>query len=86
MFQPSSRDVSIPPFDDLAIMNLNSELDNIHVNVKQVSGIILSLDNKKSPVYDLITGKILKEWPSIGTKYRTYIFNAVLRLNNYPIK
>ena len=85
MFQPFPRDVSIPPSDDLAIMNFSSEIhDNIqsiaHVNKKQVSGIIMSLDNKKSPGYNLITAKILKELQSIGIKFLTFIFNAVLRL------
>jgi hypothetical protein len=36
---------------------------------------------KKSPGYDLITGKILKELPIIGTKYLTQLFNAILLLN-----
>ena len=29
VFQPFSREVSIPPSDDLAVMNFNSQLDNI---------------------------------------------------------
>ena len=91
VFQPFSRDVSIPPSDDLAIMNFNSEIHNniqsiAHVNMKQVSGIIMSLDNKKSPGYDLITAKILKELPSIGIKFLTFIFNAVLRLHHFPLQ
>jgi hypothetical protein len=39
---------------------------------------------KKSPGYDLITSKILKELPIIGTKYLTQLFNAILLLNYFP--
>jgi hypothetical protein len=38
---------------------------------------------KKSPGYDLITGKILKELSTIGTKYLTQLFNAILILNYF---
>jgi hypothetical protein len=38
------------------------------------------LNPQKSPGYDLITGKILKELPTVGIKYFTQIFNAVLLL------
>jgi hypothetical protein len=39
---------------------------------------------KKSPGYDLITGKILQELPTVGIKYLTHLFNAVLLLNYFP--
>jgi hypothetical protein len=39
------------------------------------------LNPKKSPGYDLITGKILKELPIIVTKYHTQLFNNILLLN-----
>jgi hypothetical protein len=42
------------------------------------------LHPKKSPGYDLITGKILKELPIIGTKYLTQLINAMLLLNYFP--
>jgi hypothetical protein len=44
----------------------------------EVQEIINSLNPKKSPRYDLITGRILKELPTIGTQYLTQLFNAVL--------
>jgi hypothetical protein len=40
--------------------------------------MINSLNSKKSPGYDLITGKILKELLTIGIQYLTQLFNAVL--------
>jgi potassium voltage-gated channel Eag-related subfamily H protein 8 len=44
----------------------------------EVQEVIDSLSPKKSSGYDLITGKILKELPIIGTKYLTQLFSAVL--------
>jgi hypothetical protein len=38
----------------------------------------------KSSCYDLITGKILKELPTIGIKYLTQLFNAVLLKGYFP--
>lgn len=43
-----------------------------------------NIDIKKSPGYDLITGKCLMELPQVGIDYLTYLFNAVLRLSFYP--
>jgi hypothetical protein len=36
------------------------------------------LKTKKSPGYDLITGKILKELPIVGIKHLTQLFNAAM--------
>jgi hypothetical protein len=43
----------------------------------EVKEVINSLNPEKSPGSDLISGKILKELPTIGIKYLTPIFNAV---------
>jgi exonuclease III len=43
-----------------------------------------NLNPKKAPGYDLITGKILKELPEMGTRYITQIFNAILRTGYFP--
>ena len=40
----------------------------------------------KSPGYDLISPKILKELPMSGIKLITYIFNAILRLFYFPLQ
>jgi hypothetical protein len=45
---------------------------------------IRQLSPKKSPGYDLITGKILRELPPIDIKFLTHLFNAFLLLNHFP--
>jgi hypothetical protein len=50
----------------------------------EVKEIINSLNPKKSSDYDLITGKILKELPTIGIKYLAQLFNAVLLKGYFP--
>jgi hypothetical protein len=52
----------------------------------EVQEVINSLNPKKSPDHDFITGKILKELPTIGIKYEylTQIFNAVLLKGYFP--
>lgn len=44
------------------------------------------LNDKKSPGYDLITAKVLKELPKKTTVIVTEIFNAVLRIQYFPIQ
>jgi hypothetical protein len=44
----------------------------------EVQEVINSINPEKSPGYDLITGKILKELPIIGIKHLTQLFTAVL--------
>jgi hypothetical protein len=50
----------------------------------EVQEVINSLNPKKSSGYGLITDKITKELPIIGTKYLTQIFNAVLVKGYFP--
>lgn len=44
------------------------------------------INPKKSPGYDLITGRILKELPRKGILLLTFIFNAILRLEYFPVQ
>jgi hypothetical protein len=44
----------------------------------EVQEAINSLNPKRPPGYDLITGKIIKELPIIRVKYLTQLFNAAL--------
>lgn len=44
------------------------------------------LKEKKSPGHDLITGKLLKELPRKCIVFITLIFNAVLRLEHFPLQ
>jgi hypothetical protein len=50
----------------------------------EVQEAINSLNPKKSSGYDLITGKILKEFPIIRIKYLAQLFNAVLLKGYFP--
>jgi hypothetical protein len=46
--------------------------------------IITNLTPNKSPGYDLITGKTLKELPTLGLQYPTQLFNAILLHGYFP--
>jgi hypothetical protein len=50
----------------------------------EVQEVINSLNSKQSSGYDLFTGKILRELPTIGIKYLTQLFNAVLLQRYFP--
>jgi len=50
--------------------------------IKQM--IRYSINPKKSPGFDLVTGKILQEISTKGLKVLTVIFNAVIRLRYFP--
>lgn len=53
----------------------------------EVNNVILKdLNPKKAPGYDLITGRVLKELPRKGIVFLTIIFNAVLRLQYFPLQ
>lgn len=53
--------------------------------IKEAKSIInKEINPKKSPGYDKITGKMLKELPEIAIKYITFIFNAILRTGEFP--
>ena len=83
--------MSILPSDDIAIQNnIPQSVNDIQpitpVTLNQVTDIIWSLTSKKSPGYDLITAKVLKELPTIGIKFISYIFNAALRLHHFPVQ
>jgi hypothetical protein len=50
----------------------------------KVHAFVKNLIPKKSPGYDLITGKILKKLPVVGIQYLTQIFNAVMPTGHFP--
>lgn len=52
----------------------------------EVKLIINSLRGNKAPGYDLITGQVLKELPRKGIVFLTLIFNAILRLEYFPLQ
>ena len=43
-----------------------------------------NLNPKKSPGYDLITGKVLMELPDKCVRFITIVFNAILRTSYFP--
>jgi hypothetical protein len=52
----------------------------------EVQAIIKNLPPKKSPGYELMTGKILKELPTLCLQYLTQLFNAILLRGYFPAK
>jgi hypothetical protein len=50
----------------------------------EVHTTINSLHLHKSPGYDLITGRILHELPTVAIKFLTQLFNAALTLGHFP--
>lgn len=54
------------------------------VRRQEISSLIKGLHENKSPGYDLITGKILKELPDKAVRLLTIIFNAILRVGYFP--
>ena len=54
---------------------------------KEVETVIKKeINPKKAPGFDLITGKILEELPEKCIQKLTHIFNAVLRVEYYPLQ
>jgi hypothetical protein len=50
----------------------------------EAQAIITNLPPKKSPGYDLMTGKTLKELPTFCIQYLTQLFNATLLHGYFP--
>jgi hypothetical protein len=82
VFQPHPSDNR--PEEEEALMQLletpyrRTRTTNQPSQIAGVQDFINSLNPKKSSGYNLITGKILKELPTIGIKYLIQLFNAVL--------
>jgi hypothetical protein len=51
-----------------------------------VQAVINNFKAKRSPGYDLITGKILQELPPTAVKYLTPLFNAAMLLGYFPMQ
>lgn len=61
------------------------ELPLAEYSKEEVYDIITKhLNPKKTPGYDLITGKVLRELPEIGILYLTKLYNAIQRCGFYP--
>jgi hypothetical protein len=52
----------------------------------EVQAVINNFKAKRSPGYDLITGKILQELPPTAVKYLTQLFNAAMLIAYFPMQ
>jgi hypothetical protein len=88
VFKPNSPNVNP---SDLEILEYLDTPNQLELPIKpfmpaEVKDIIKNnLNAKKSPGYDLITGKILKELPLKGLLLLTAILNAILRIEYFPV-
>lgn len=62
----------------------NFEVSIKNFTVNEVTTIIRMSNPKKSPGYDLITGRLLKKLPPEGLRFLTFLFNAILRTCFFP--
>ena len=89
VFKPFLPD---PQADDDDIINYLESPNQMSLPIKsfkpsEVTNVIRNeISSKKAPGYDLITGKILKELPRKGILLITFIFNAILRLEYFPLQ
>lgn len=90
VFQPIQRIIPAAEEEEIhTFLDVPTQMDLPIRKIKVgelVAEIKTNLDSNKAPGYDLITGKILRELPLIGNKLITYIFNAVLYTNNFPVQ
>ena len=57
-----------------------------HFSPKEVGREIEKLNSKKASGYDLINAKVLKELPQKGVIAITQIYNAIIRIQYFPIQ
>ncbi|KAL7291223.1 hypothetical protein TKK_0014836 [Trichogramma kaykai] len=55
-----------------------------NATLNEIQGLISYLKNRKSPGYDEITSRTLKELPPKALRYLTILINACLRLKYFP--
>jgi hypothetical protein len=87
VFQPQPPEDE--PKEEEALIQLLETLHQLKPPTNRIKGadiqeVINRPNHKKSSGYNLITGKILKELPTIGIKYLTQLFNAVLLKRCFP--
>jgi hypothetical protein len=87
VFQPHSPEPDFLPEDTLtSFLETPFQLEPLIQRLKrsEVQAIIKNLPPKKSLGYDLMTGKILKELPTLCIQYLTQLFNAILYCGYFP--
>jgi hypothetical protein len=87
-FQPHPPELNSLPDDTLtSLLETPFQLEPpVHrLKRSEVQAIINNLPPKKSPGYDLMTGKTLKELPTLCIQYLTQLFNAILLRGYFPL-
>lgn len=62
----------------------SSETLYISFTLNEILNEIKSLNNRKSPGVDQITGQMMKELPKIAVLYLKKIFNSIIRIQYFP--
>lgn len=89
VFQPI---IPTPPNDESEIIEFLDSANQLSLPIvpctpsEIVNVLRKEINPKKSPGYDFITGKVLKELPRKGIILLALIFNAILRLEYFPIQ
>jgi hypothetical protein len=87
VFQPHPSDPNSSPKATLtSLLETPYQLEPPVTRLKpcEVQSIITNLPTNKSPGYDLITSRTLKELPTIGFQYLSQLFNATLLYGYFP--
>jgi hypothetical protein len=88
VFQPHPPEPDSLPEDTLtSFLETPCQLEPLiqHLKRSEVQAIFKNLPLKKSPGYDLMTGKILKELPTLCIQYLTQLFNANYSAVTFPL-
>ena len=87
VFEPPPRRITLEEEEEILNNIQTSEQEEYPIDKvknKEVIKIIKSLKTKKSPGYDGIDGKLLKELPQKGIRFITILMNSIIRLRYFP--
>ena len=62
----------------------NETLKYKAIRKEEIFTIIKKLENNKTPVYHLITAKMLKKIPAEAGRFLTILINAIYKVGNFP--
>lgn len=80
---PGAEDVEVDDFLGTPV----TESQPIELtNENEVRDVIKYLKQRKSPGYDLITSRILKELPEKAVEFLTRLFNAIMSIGYFPLQ
>lgn len=66
------------------IINEQPTMGAVRFKINEVKLLIKSINSKKAPGHDQISGNMIKELPEHGVRMLTFIMNACLRLEYFP--